>query len=363
MLSPPPKIDHFLCFEKDAVHYCKKQMCICWGRHSSAVLLRTVAKLNTCQGCNAARLCKTAAPGNLKFPNFKSFQDTAQVKLPNYRPGKASLLNCRHCRLWLQNRLGTASAPTLQGFAKLQPLPTCQSTAQAKVPNYRPGKVAKLPTCKVPTLQGQLQHCKTFQASLLNCRALARLQNCQPARAPTLQGCKTTALANLANLPKFQHCRLPTCCKVCQTTNKAAKSKLQGFNTAGASNCQAFQVPSSLLNCRARLQTTTSCQLNTARLPKQGCQTTDLEVAKLQIQSATNCTNTELQTSEFKQKFQHRPVCKTNLGALSAKAPTLQGRLETWLLAQRNIPQFPTRLPICRARLQKTATCQPAKSQ
>ena len=39
MLSPPPqkKIDHFLCFEKDAVHYCKKQMCICWGRHSSAL--------------------------------------------------------------------------------------------------------------------------------------------------------------------------------------------------------------------------------------------------------------------------------------------------------------------------------------
>ena len=131
-------------------------MCICWGRHSSAVLLRTVAKLRTCQGCNTARLCKTAAPGNLKFQNFKSFQDTAEAKLPNYRPGKASLLNCRHCRPWLQNRLGRASAPTLQGFAKLQPLPTCQSTAQAKVPNYRPGKVAKLPTCKVPTLQGQL---------------------------------------------------------------------------------------------------------------------------------------------------------------------------------------------------------------
>ena len=47
------------------------------------------------------------------------------------------------------------------------------------------------------------------------------------------------------------------------------------------------------------------------------------------IQSATNCTNTELQTSEFKQKFQHRPACKTNLGALSAKAPALQGRCET----------------------------------
>ena len=186
-------------------------MCICWGRHSSAVLLRMVAKLRTCQGCNTARLCKTTAPGNLKFQNFKSFQDTAQAKLPNYRPGKASLLNCRHCRPWLQNRLG------------------------------------------------QLQHCKTFQASLLNCRALARLQNCQPARAPTLQGCKTTALANLANLPKFQHCRLPTCCKVCQTTNKAAKS------TARLQHCRHTQLqgfsslPSSLLNCRARLQTTTSC--------------------------------------------------------------------------------------------------------
>ena len=51
------------------------------------------------------------------------------------------------------------------------------------------------------------------------------------------------------------------------------------------------------------------------------------------------------------------------MGALSAKAPTLQGRLETWLLAQRNVPQFSTRLPICRARLQQTATCQPAKFQ
>ena len=148
MCYPPPKIDHFLCFEKDAAHYCKKQMCICWGRHSSAVLLRTVAKVRTCQGCNTARLCKTAAPGSLKFQNFKSFQDTAQAKLPNYRPGKASLLNCRHCRPWLQNR----PAPTLQGFAKLQPLPTCQSTAQAKVPNYRPG----MQNCQ----PARFQHCR-----------------------------------------------------------------------------------------------------------------------------------------------------------------------------------------------------------
>ena len=41
------------------------------------------------QGCNTARLCKTAAPGNLKFQNFKSFQDTAQAKLPNYRGPRA----------------------------------------------------------------------------------------------------------------------------------------------------------------------------------------------------------------------------------------------------------------------------------
>ena len=39
------------------------------------------------------------------------------------------------------------------------------------------------------------------------------------------------------------------------------------------------------------------------------------------IQSATNCTNTELQTSEFKQKFQHRPVCKTNLELCLPKLP------------------------------------------
>ena len=194
-----------------------------------------IAHLPGLQHCKALQNC---SPWQPEVSTLHEFPRHCPSKAANYRPGKASLLNCRHCRPRLQNRLARASAPTLQGFAKLQPLPTCQSTAQAKVPNYRPGKVAKLPTCKVPTLQGQLQHCKTFQASLLNCRALARLQNCQSARAPTLQGCKTTALANL---PKFQHCRLPTCCKVCQTTNKAAKSKLQGSNTAGTPNCKAFQ--------------------------------------------------------------------------------------------------------------------------
>ena len=218
---PPPKIDHFLRFEKDAVHYCKKQMCICWGRHSSAVLLRTVAKLRTCQGCNTARLCKTAAPGNLKFQNFKSFQDTAQAKLPNYRPGKASLLNCRHCRPWLQNRLGRASAPTLQGFAKLQPLPTCQSTAQAKVPNYG---------CKIANLQGSntagpaptLQNFPSKSAKLQGPGKVAKLQTCK--------GSNTAGLQNYS-----------TCCKACQTTKKAATSKLQGSNTAGTPNCKAFQ--------------------------------------------------------------------------------------------------------------------------
>ena len=89
--------------------------------------------------------------------------------------------------------------------------------------NYRPGKVAKLPTCKVPTLQGQLQHCKTFQASLLNCRALARLQNCQPARAAKLQPLPT----------------LPTC---------------QSFNTAGfplAARSVKLQIRLRNPNCKA----------------------------------------------------------------------------------------------------------------
>ena len=163
-------------------------------------------------GLQHCKALQTAGPGNLKFQNFKSFQDTAQAKLPNNRPGKASLLNCRHCRPWLQNRLGRASAPTLQGFAKLQP-----------------SKGAKLQTwqgCKIVNLQGSntagpAPTLQDFPSKSANCRALARL--------------------HLANLPKFQHCRLPTCCKVCQTTNKAAKSKLQGSNTAGTPNCKAFQ--------------------------------------------------------------------------------------------------------------------------
>ena len=59
------------------------------------------------------------------------------------------------------------------------------------------------------------------------------------------------------------------------------------------------------------------------------------------IQSATNCTNTELQTSKFKQKFQHRPVCKTK-GAVCQSSQ--------WLLAQHQHSTIPARLPICRAR-------------
>ena len=198
MLSPPPQRSTIFCVLRKMRRtvYCKKQMCICWGRDSSAVLLRTVAKLRTCQGCNTARLCKTAAPGNLKFQNFKTFQDTAQAKLPNYRPGKASLLNCRHCRPWLQNRLGRASAPTLQGFAKLQPskgaklqtwqgckianlqgsntaAPTLQDFPSKSAKLQGPGKVAKLPTCKGSNTAGLQNY--------------SPCQPCQPAKVPTLQ--------------------------------------------------------------------------------------------------------------------------------------------------------------------------------
>ena len=129
----PPKIDHFLCFEKDAVHYCKKQMRICWWSTFKRSVVEDGCKIAHLPGLQHCKALQNCSPWHLKFQNFKSFQDTAQAKLPNYRPGKASLLNCRHCRPWLQNRLGRASAPTLQGFAKLQPLPNLQGSNTARL--------------------------------------------------------------------------------------------------------------------------------------------------------------------------------------------------------------------------------------
>ena len=187
MLSPP-KIDHFLCFEKDAVHYCKKQMCICWGRHSSAVLLRTVAKLRTCQGCNTARLCKTAAPGNLKFPKLQEF--------PRHCPSKAAKLQTWQSKsAKLQALQALVAKQTWQGFcpskgAKLQtwqgckvanlqgsntvgPAPTLQDFPSKSAKLQGPGKVAKLPTCKGSNTAGWQNY--------------SPCQPCQPAKVSTLQ--------------------------------------------------------------------------------------------------------------------------------------------------------------------------------
>ena len=194
-----------------------------------------IAHLPGVQHCKALQNCSPWQPEVSKLQEFPRHCPSKAAKLQTWQSKSAKL----------QALQALVAKQTWQGFSS-NTARLCKTATPTNLPKHCPSKGAKLQTwqgCKVPTLQGQLQHCKTFQASLLNCRALARLQNCQPARAPTLQGCKTTALANLANLPKFQHCRLPTCCKVCQTTNtnKAAKSKLQGSNTAGTPNCKASQ--------------------------------------------------------------------------------------------------------------------------
>ena len=135
----------------------------------------------------------------------------------------------------LQALQALVAKQTWQGFSS-NTARLCKTATPTNLPKHCPSKGAKLQTwqgCKIANLQGSntagpAPTLQDFPSKSDKLQALARLQNCQPARAPTLQGCKATALANLANLPKFQHCRLPTCCKVCQATNKAAKSKLQG---------------------------------------------------------------------------------------------------------------------------------------
>ena len=197
-----------------------------------------IAHLPGVQHCKALQNCSPWQPEVSKLQEFPRHCPSKAAKLQTWQSKSAKL----------QALQALFAKQTWQGFSS-NTARLCKTATPTNLPKRCPSKGAKLQTwqgCKIANLQGsntagQLQHCKTFQASLLNCRALARFQNCQPARAPTLQGCKSTALANLANLPKFQHCRLPTCCKVCQTTNKAAKSKLQGSNTAGTPNCKAFQ--------------------------------------------------------------------------------------------------------------------------
>ena len=201
---PPPKIDHFLCFEKDAVHYCKKQMCICWGRHSSAVLLRTVAKLRTCQGCNTARLCKTAA----WQPEVSTLQE-----FPRHCPSKAAKLQTWQSKsAKLQALQALVAKQTWQGFSS-NTARLCKTATPTNLPKHCPRKGAKLQTwqgCKIANLQGSnaagpaptLQDFPSKSAKLQGPGKVAKL--------PTCKGSNTAGLQNYSPCQPCQPAKVST---------------------------------------------------------------------------------------------------------------------------------------------------------
>ena len=200
------------------------------------------------KSCNtkAARLvkrCKTAhlpkfqhcrLPSSLPWPgcakpqasssNSRTWQGCKTATLQGfancnpYQPAKAlpkqttDLARCKIANLQGSNTVGPA--PTLQDF------PSKSAKLQG------PGKLAKLQTCKGSNTAG-------FQN-------YSPCQPCQPAKVSTLQashllqGLPNYKYSSKIQTARFQHCR---------------HTQLQGFSS----------LPSSLLNCRARLQTTTSC--------------------------------------------------------------------------------------------------------
>ena len=197
MLSPPPKIDHFLCFEKDVVHYCKKQMCICWGRHSSAVLLRTVAKLRTCQGCN------TASPWQPEVSKLQEF--------PRHCPIKAAKLQTwQRKSAKLQALQALVAKQTWQGFSSAR---LCKTATPTNLPKHCPSKGAKLQTwqgCKIANLQGSntvgpaptLQDFPSKPAKLQGPGKVAKL--------PTCKGSNTAGLQNYSPCQPCQPAKVST---------------------------------------------------------------------------------------------------------------------------------------------------------
>ena len=163
-----------------------------------------IALLPGLQHCKALQNCSPWQPEVSKLQEFPRHCPSKAAKLQTWQSKPAKL---QALQALVASR---ASAPTLQGFAKLQPL-------------YQPAKA--LPK----------QRCQTTD--------LTRLQNRQPAR---FQHCRVAKLQPLPTLP------------TCQSFNTA------GFPLAARSaklqirlqnpNCKA-----PTLNCRARLQTTTSC--------------------------------------------------------------------------------------------------------
>ena len=148
---------------------------------------------------NSARLCKTATPTNL----------------PKHCPSKgAKLQTWQGCKI-----------ANLQGSNTVGPAPTLQDFPSKSAKLQGPGKVAKLPTCKGSNTAGaKLQPLPT----LPTCQSFNTAGFPLAARSAKLQ-------IRLQNpTARLQHCR---------------HTQLQGFSS----------LPSSLLNCRARLQTTTSC--------------------------------------------------------------------------------------------------------
>ena len=231
-------------------------MCICWGRHSSAVLVRTVAKLPGLQHCKALQNCSPWQPEVSKLQEFPRHCPSKAAKLQTWQSKSAKLqaLQALVAKQTWQGfssntaRLCKTATPTnlpkhcpskgakpqtwqgcktanLQGSNTAGPAPTLQDFPSKPAKLQGPGKVAKLPTCKGSNTAGLQNY--------------SPCQPCQPAKVSTLQ-----ASHLLQGLPNYKYCKIQTA-----RLQHGRHTQLQGFSI----------LPSSLLNCRARLQTTTSC--------------------------------------------------------------------------------------------------------
>ena len=211
---PPPKIDHFLCFEKDAVQETDVHML---GSTFKCSVVEDGCKIAHLPGLQHWKALQNCSPWQPELSTLQEF--------PRHCPSKAAKLQTWQSKsAKLQALQALIAKQTWQGFSS-NTARLCKTATPTNLPKHCPSKGAKLQTwqgCKIANLQGSnTAGCKTFQASLLNCRALARLQN------PTLQGCKRP-------LPT-----LPTC---------------QSFNTAGfplAARSAKLQIRLQNPNCKA----------------------------------------------------------------------------------------------------------------
>ena len=107
--------------------------------------------LTRLRNCQSARGFNTACQASARVSTLLALVANRLGRAPKLQ---LCLPKLQHCK-------------TLQScnLPKFQKCNTLQFTAQARLPNYRPGKVAKLPICKVSNTAGLAQHCKAFQAT------------------------------------------------------------------------------------------------------------------------------------------------------------------------------------------------------